>query len=152
MVIVAPSSNGQVSKNGDACCKLAMNTGGQSIIAWRPSGHGGTVASGTDGALAVIRALKAENAALAHYLLVKSHSPMRPEASRCAPQKNPLTRREHEVLELVANGKRTKEIAAVLGIAFKTAACHRGRILNKLGVHSTTELIEAAVKVALVNL
>jgi DNA-binding NarL/FixJ family response regulator len=62
----------------------------------------------------------------------------------------PLTRREVEVLTLVANGKTTKQVAAVLGMAVKTAICHRGRILNKLGIHNTADLTRYAIRMGLI--
>ncbi|HVR30590.1 MAG TPA: response regulator transcription factor, partial [Thermoanaerobaculia bacterium] len=48
-----------------------------------------------------------------------------------------LTPREREVLQLVAEGKTTKEVAAVLGISVKTAESHRSRIMAKLDIHET---------------
>jgi DNA-binding CsgD family transcriptional regulator len=113
----------------------------------------GDVAPVSDGALAVIRAVKAENAALAHYnrVLVKYQSPVPRETPRSAPNDRPLTPREHEVLNLIACGKITKEIAYDLGIAFKTAACHRYRIMEKLGVHSTAGLIRVAIKLGFID-
>ena len=61
-----------------------------------------------------------------------------------------LTPREFEVLALIANGKSSKEIAATLGIAFKTVVCHRGRILSKLGFHNAADLTRYAVRIGLV--
>jgi DNA-binding CsgD family transcriptional regulator len=57
-----------------------------------------------------------------------------------------LTPREREVLELIAAGRTTKELAAVLGITFKTAACHRQRVLAKCGAANTAELVFRAVQ------
>jgi DNA-binding NarL/FixJ family response regulator len=57
-----------------------------------------------------------------------------------------LTAREREVLALIAAGKSTKELASELGIAFKTACCHRSRILNKLDAHNTAELLRNALE------
>ena len=46
-----------------------------------------------------------------------------------------LTARELQVLKLITSGLSSKEIAAALGIKFKTAVCHRTRILEKLDLH-----------------
>src|SRR5690242_3362370 len=57
-----------------------------------------------------------------------------------------LTSREVEVLKLIANGLSTKEIAHSLGIAFKTAACHRSRIMAKLDIHNVANLTRYAIR------
>src|SRR5574340_1137118 len=51
-----------------------------------------------------------------------------------------LTDREKQVLKLVAEGKSNKEVAEVLGISVKTAMSHRERVMEKLDLHSRTEL------------
>src|ERR1043166_7005686 len=56
-----------------------------------------------------------------------------------------LTARELEVLRLIAEGHSTKEIGARLGITFKTAACHRHRLMQKLDVHGTGSLVRIAI-------
>jgi DNA-binding NarL/FixJ family response regulator len=57
-----------------------------------------------------------------------------------------LTDREKQVLRLVAEGHSNKEIADVLGIAVKTAMSHRERVMEKLDLHSRTDLIRFAIK------
>ncbi len=64
---------------------------------------------------------------------------------------DPLTGREREVLQLVAEGKTTKEIGRVLGISMKTADSHRTRIMRKLGMHETASLVRHAVRRGLVE-
>jgi DNA-binding CsgD family transcriptional regulator len=64
---------------------------------------------------------------------------------------NILTPREEAVLCLIAKGKTTKQIAFELGIAFKTAACHRNHLLAKLGVTNTAELVFRSVEAGLVT-
>lgn len=63
-----------------------------------------------------------------------------------------LTTRERETLRCIAEGCSTKEAAAKLGIRFKTAACHRYRIMQKLGVHETTSLVRFAIRCGIVRL
>ena len=57
-----------------------------------------------------------------------------------------LTKREREVLQLLAEGKSNKEIGTVLGISTKTAETHRTRLMAKLGVHSIAELVRYAIR------
>jgi len=57
-----------------------------------------------------------------------------------------LTDREKQVLKLVAEGHSNKEVAEELGISVKTAMSHRERIMEKLQLHSRTDLIRFALK------
>lgn len=57
-----------------------------------------------------------------------------------------LTPREREVLHLVTEGHSTKEIASLLNISPKTAENHRTRVMQKLGVHNTAELVRYAAQ------
>jgi len=58
----------------------------------------------------------------------------------------PLTPREREIVQLLAEGKSNKEIATFLNISVKTAETHRANIMLKLNFHSVTELVRYAVK------
>jgi two-component system, NarL family, response regulator NreC len=57
-----------------------------------------------------------------------------------------LTDREREVLQMAAEGKTAAEIARLLSISPRTVELHRGRMMNKLGFHSQTELVRYAIK------
>jgi len=57
-----------------------------------------------------------------------------------------LTTREREVLQLLAEGKSNKEVAAVLNLSLYTVETHRGNILQKLSLHSGAELILYAIR------
>jgi DNA-binding NarL/FixJ family response regulator len=57
-----------------------------------------------------------------------------------------LTDREKQVLKLVAEGRSNKDVAQVLGISVKTAMSHRERVMEKLHLHSRTELIMFAIR------
>jgi two-component system, NarL family, response regulator NreC len=59
---------------------------------------------------------------------------------------DPLTPRERQVLQLVAEGKTTKEAAVTLQISVKTAETHRTRIMEKLNVHETAGLVRYAIR------
>lgn len=62
-----------------------------------------------------------------------------------------LTPREREVFHLVVEGRTTKEIAGELGISVKTAENHRSRVMEKLGVHNTAELVRYAARKGLLK-
>ena len=60
--------------------------------------------------------------------------------------KDPLTARERQILQLVAEGKTTKAIGELLGITFKTAESHRNHIMKKLDIHQTAGLVRYAIR------
>jgi DNA-binding NarL/FixJ family response regulator len=62
------------------------------------------------------------------------------------PARDRLTPREREVVQLLAEGKTTKEVAAVLGMSVKTAETHRSNIMRKLNFHSVSQLVLYAVR------
>jgi DNA-binding NarL/FixJ family response regulator len=62
-----------------------------------------------------------------------------------------LTEREREVFHLMAEGMTTKDIAQRLGISTKTAENHRGRVLDKLDVRNTAELVRYALRKGLIE-
>lgn len=64
---------------------------------------------------------------------------------------DPLTPRERQVLQLVAEGKTTKEVAIVLGLSVKTAETHRTKIMRKLEIHETAGLVRYAIRRGLVQ-
>jgi len=63
-----------------------------------------------------------------------------------------LTARECQTLQLIAEGKSTKEIARLLDISYKTAESHRTRLMKKLDIHETAGLVRYAVRRGLVQL
>jgi DNA-binding NarL/FixJ family response regulator len=62
-----------------------------------------------------------------------------------------LTAREREVLQLIAEGRTTKEIGGVLGISVKTAETHRSRVMDKLEIRDTAGLVRYAIRVGLIT-
>ncbi len=64
---------------------------------------------------------------------------------------DPLTHRERQVLQLIAEGKTTKEVANLLGISVKTAEAHRTNIMSKLDTHGTAGLVRYAIRRGLVQ-
>lgn len=65
--------------------------------------------------------------------------------------REPLTPREREVLQLVAEGRATKQIAGLLKISVKTAEFHRGQIMQKLNIHETAGLVRYAIRTGLIQ-
>jgi two-component system, NarL family, response regulator NreC len=64
---------------------------------------------------------------------------------------DPLTPRERQVLQLVAEGRTTRQAADLLNISVKTAETHRNRIMEKLNVHETAGLVRYAVRRGLIQ-
>ncbi len=57
-----------------------------------------------------------------------------------------VTSREREIIQLLAEGKRSKEIASSLGISVKTVETHRANVMRKLEIHNVSELVRYAVR------
>jgi DNA-binding NarL/FixJ family response regulator len=62
-----------------------------------------------------------------------------------------LTMRERQILQLVAEGKSTRDIATLLNISFKTAETHRGRMMKKLDVHDVASVVRYAIRQGLLH-
>jgi DNA-binding NarL/FixJ family response regulator len=73
-------------------------------------------------------------------------------AGRAATPSSLLSAREREVLQLLAEGKSTKETAARLNVSVKTVETHRKQIMDKLGLHSIAELTKYAIRQGLTSL
>ena len=79
-----------------------------------------------------------------------SRAVMEAYRSKSETRKDPLTSRERQVLQLIAEGKSTKDVASVLGVSVKTAESHRTRLMQKLDIHETASLVLYAVRRGLV--
>lgn len=64
---------------------------------------------------------------------------------------DPLSARERQVLQLVGEGKSTKEIARHLGVSVKTIESHRARVMRKLNIHETASLVRYAIRRGLIQ-
>ncbi len=64
---------------------------------------------------------------------------------------DPLTPREREVLQLIAEGKTTKDIAGLLGLSVKTVESHRTRLMDKLDIRQTAGLVRYAIRRGLIQ-
>jgi len=71
--------------------------------------------------------------------------------SRSEDASDPLSGRERQVLQLIAEGRSTKDVASLLGISVKTAESHRSRLMQKLDIHETASLVRYAVRRGLVQ-
>jgi DNA-binding NarL/FixJ family response regulator len=72
----------------------------------------------------------------------RNTAPVQPQP----PTPSRLTSREREIVQLLAEGKSSKEVAVALGISVKTAETHRANIMRKLQLHSVSELVRYAIK------
>jgi len=63
-----------------------------------------------------------------------------------------LTTREREVLQLLSEGKKTKEIAELLRVSIKTAESYRQQLMEKLNIHSIAELTKLAIREGITSL
>lgn len=68
------------------------------------------------------------------------------------PEKRSLTKRETEIVRLVADGFKNREVAERLGISVKTVETHRANIMNKLALRNLAELIRYAIQKGLVKI
>ena len=80
-----------------------------------------------------------------------SQAVVRAYRQKLQPVAAPLSPRERQVLQLVAEGKTTKEVATLLGISVKTASTHRSRLMEKLDIHETAGLVRYAIRSGLIR-
>ena len=108
-----------------------------------------------DGHFAYRQALSTETLAVKDYLhaLQEYHAALSsvPTPAETGHHTDAITAREREVLTLIACGKSSKQIAKQLGIAFRTAVCHRYRLQKKLNAHNTADLTRAAIRMGLIE-
>jgi DNA-binding NarL/FixJ family response regulator len=86
-------------------------------------------------------------------LIMDGYLGKRPRPSENSDLSSPLilTAREREIIQLLAEGKSSKEVAAILDISVKTAETHRANLMRKLDCHSVVELVRYAVRNTIVN-
>lgn len=83
--------------------------------------------------------------------LNRLHAPLHGRADILHKKQALLTRREAEVLQLIAEGKANKETAAELGISIKTVEKHRGHLMDKLDIHDTAGLTRYAIATGIIE-
>jgi DNA-binding NarL/FixJ family response regulator len=84
--------------------------------------------------------------------LLRDARKVTPSTNEYPPPHEELSAREREVLQLVAEGKSSREIAPILHISIKTVDGHRSRIMDKLGIHDVAGLVLYAVRKGLVSI
>lgn len=73
------------------------------------------------------------------------------QAAAQKPNNKPLSKREAQILQLIAEGNGTKQAAEAMGIAFKTAVGHRSKLMAKLDVHDVVSLTRYAIRAGLIE-
>lgn len=72
-------------------------------------------------------------------------------ANPTEPADNALTPRQREILQLVAEGKSTKEVAVLLNLSVKTIETHRSQLMDRLGIHDLAGLVRYAIREGIVS-
>jgi two-component system, NarL family, response regulator NreC len=80
-----------------------------------------------------------------------SHTVVGAYLSKSSASPDALSARERQVLQLVGEGKSTKDIAMQLGISVKTAESHRATLMKKLDIHETASLVRYAIRRGLIQ-
>jgi DNA-binding NarL/FixJ family response regulator len=152
-----PSMNGTTAAReirrvapGTRTVVLTAKSGEEQVLAALEAGIEGYVLK-TEAMADLVRAL--HEVARGHTYLSPGISRTIVEASlgRRRRARDPLTPREKEVLQLIAEGKTTKEIAQILGVSVKTAEFHRSRLMSKLELHETASLVRYAIRKGIVQ-
>ncbi|HEV8675518.1 MAG TPA: response regulator transcription factor [Methylomirabilota bacterium] len=129
---------------------LTMHTDDQYVLEAIRAGVKGYVVK-TQAAADLIRAIEDVCRGLIYLSPTISQTVVQAFLTKAEVPVDPLTPREREVLQLVAEGKTSKEIAHFLGVSVKTAEAHRGRLMGKLEVHGTAGLVRHAIRRGLIQ-
>jgi two-component system response regulator NreC len=105
----------------------------------------------TQAAADLVRAIREVRGSAMYLSPTISRAVVEASFDKANPPGDMLSPRERQVLQLVAEGKTTKEIAAVLGVSIKTADSHRARIMRKLDIHDTAGLVRFAIRRGLIH-
>ncbi|MFN2621630.1 MAG: response regulator [Chthoniobacterales bacterium] len=96
--------------------------------------------------LAAVEAIANGNSYFTHRVTVATDTNARGPNHTTAQTSARLSAREREIVQLLAEGRTNKEIAALLSIAYKTVDAHRTNIMKRLNMHSVAELVRYAVR------
>ncbi len=160
--ICMPTLNGvdaarQIMKNNPAQKILVLTDvrGEQVVRDCLDAGVRGWVfkVDGTDDLMAAVEALQRNRSSFSARVsdLIMDCYLKRQGGGRTAAQAPRLSPREREVVQLVAEGKTSKEVAVILNVAVKTVDTHRSNLLVKLRLHSIAELVLYAVRNEIVH-
>jgi DNA-binding NarL/FixJ family response regulator len=129
---------------------LTMHAEDHQIIAAMRAGVRGYVIK-TQAAEDLVRAIREVAAGRVHLGSGASKVLVEAYLGGTDPPNDPLTPRDRQVLQLVAEGRTTKEIASLLGLSPKTAETYRAKIMEKLDIHDTAGLVRYAIRRGLVQ-
>jgi len=129
---------------------LTMHTDEQYILDAIRAGVSGYVLK-SEAATDLVKAIQDVNKGLTHLSSRVSRAVVKGYLDKNESPGDPLSPRERQVLQLIAEGKTTKEIATVLGVSVKTADSHRTRIMKKLDMHGTAGLVRYAIRTGLIQ-
>ena len=79
-------------------------------------------------------------------MVLEGYLDKKPRKDPVGPANGRLTPRQREIVQLLAEGKSSKEVAVALGLSVKTAETHRANIMRRLDCHSVSELVRYAVR------
>jgi DNA-binding NarL/FixJ family response regulator len=160
MDIIMPSLNGldaaaRVARTCPATrvVMLSMNAGEDSVLQTLRAGAAGYLVKTADPAelelaiRAVVRGETFLSSAISQHVVAACLGRLGREQTSL----ERLTPRQREVLQLIAEGQTTKEIARVLGISVKTAEAYRGELMKALDIHDIASLTRYAVRMGLVS-
>jgi len=129
---------------------LTMHAEDHQIIAALRAGVRGYVIK-TQAAEELVRAIREVAAGRVHLGSGASTVLVAAYLGGTAPPTDPLTPRDRQVLQLVAEGHTTKEIATHLGITAKTAETYRANLMTKLDIHDTAGLVRYAIRQGMIQ-
>jgi DNA-binding NarL/FixJ family response regulator len=136
--------------SGTRAVLLTMHTEDQYILAAIKVGIRGLVMK-SQASEDLVRAIREVHSGGFYLSPAVSRTVVEAYLKKTDPPADPLSARERQVLQLVAEGKSTKEIAALLAISFKTVESHRCRMMEKLGLHETASLVRYAIRQGLIQ-
>jgi DNA-binding NarL/FixJ family response regulator len=146
-------------KGGPRVIALSMHSDRQYVSEMLRAGASGYLIkdSAFEDLISAVRAVSLGRTYLAHDItgvVVNDYVKRLSESGRTATDAAPrgLSPREREVLQLTAEGKSTKEVAAALNLSVKTVETHRRQVMEKLGIYNLAGLIKYAVREGLASL
>jgi two-component system nitrate/nitrite response regulator NarL len=99
----------------------------------------------------LVQAVRAVSGGAIYLTSKVSHSVLQAFSEKTDDPGDPLSARERQVLQLIAEGKGMKEIGSLLGVSSRTADSHRTNIMGKLGLNDTASLVRYAIRIGLVS-
>jgi len=130
---------------------LTMHTDEQYVLDAIRAGCSGYILK-SEAATDLVKAIQDVSKGLTHLSSRVSKSVVQGYLDNNQPRTDPLSPRERQVLQLIAEGKTTKEIATLLEVSVKTADAHRTSLMKKLDIHGTAELVRYAIRTGLVQI